>query len=149
MLHDTLPSSATAQQKRLDSSISSVFVLPMPEPPYDRALALASQVRTMRDHYLDVSCGCGDRRVIALGVMVRDRSMATATLAHIALKLTCHGCTTGPDEVHLCATIYGREAPTFGGGVVWTLPLVQRPTGGSYHLRHRKQGDAITHGADG
>lgn len=140
MFNDTLPSSLAFQQKGLDSSTCSVFVLTMPEPPYDRALALASQVRTMRDHFLDVSCGCGDRRVIALGVMVRDRSMATATLAHIALKLTCHGCTTGPDEVHLCATVYEREAPIFGGGVVWTLPLVQRPPGGSYHLRYRKQG---------
>ena len=110
----------------------------MREPPYDRALALAAQVQTMRDHYLDVSCGCGERRVIALGVMARDRKLATATLAHIALRITCHGCMTGPDEVHLCATIHGRVPPTVGGGdAVWTMPLVTREARLSYHRRYR------------
>ena len=108
----------------------------MPEPPYDRALALAAQVRTMRDHYLDVSCGCGDRRVIALGAMARDPRTATATLAHIALRLSCSGCYRGPDEVYLCATINGRLASTFGGGPVWTMPLVTRERQPSYHRRH-------------
>ena len=109
----------------------------MREPPYDRALALAAQVRTMRDHYLDVSCGCGDRRVIALGVMARDSLTATATLAHVALRLSCRGCRNGPDDIYLCATINGREAPTFGGGTVWTMPLVTRERQPSYHRRHR------------
>lgn len=109
----------------------------MPEPPYDRALALAAQVQTMRDHFLEVSCGCGERRVIALGVMARERRIATATLAHVALRITCHGCTTGPDEVHLCATNCGRHAATFGGGVVWTMPLVMRGKQPSYHRRYR------------
>ena len=110
----------------------------MREPPYDRSLALAAQVQTMRDHYLDVSCGCGDRRVIALGVMARDRKLATATLAHVALRLACRGCRTGPDEVYLCATSHGRESPTFGGGIVWTMPLVTREARPSYHLRRSK-----------
>ncbi len=109
----------------------------MSEPPYDRSLALAAQVQTMRDHFLEVSCGCGDRRVIALGVMARDRKLATATLAHVALKITCRGCHRGPDEVHLCATIHGRVAATFGGGIVWTMPLIERGQQPSYHLRRR------------
>ena len=109
----------------------------MPEPPYDRALALAAQVRTMRDHYLEVMCGCGDRRVIGLGVMARDPSVATATMAHVALRITCHGCTTGPDEVHLCATSSGLVPPTFGGGIVWTMPLITRERRPSYHRRYR------------
>lgn len=109
----------------------------MSEPPYDRSLALAAQVQTMRDHFLEVSCGCGERRVIALGVMARDRKLAAATLAHVALKITCHGCSTGPDEVYLCATINGRNAPMFGGSVVWTMALVERGAQPSYHRRHR------------
>ena len=32
---------------------------------------LTAEVSTMRDHFLDVSCGCGDRRVTALGVMAK------------------------------------------------------------------------------
>ena len=70
-----------------------------------------------RPTFPDVSYGCGERRVIAFGVMARDRKLATATLAHVALRITCRGCKTGPDEVHLCATIDGRNPPTFGGGV--------------------------------
>ena len=108
----------------------------MREPPYDRALALASQVRTMRDHYLDVSCGCGARRVIALGVMASDARLASATLAHVALELSCHGCHSGPDKVYLCATIHGRQPPLVGGGdVVWVLALIERGPRPSYHLR--------------
>ena len=91
----------------------------------------------MRDHYLEVSCGCGDRRVIALGVMARDRKLVVATLAHVALKITCHGCHRGPDEVHLCATVNGRRPAEFGGGIVWTMVLVERGRQPSYHLRRR------------
>ena len=91
----------------------------MPEPPYDRALALAAQVRTMRDHYLEVICGCGARRVIGLGVMAKDPRFATATLAHVALKIGCDACTGGPTEVHLTATIYGTQAPEYGGGPLY------------------------------
>ena len=106
------------------------------EPPYDRALALAAQVRTMRDHFLDVSCGCGARRVIALGVMARDPHHATATLAHVALRLECWDCRTGPDEIYLCATIHGRDPPTIGGGdAVWVMALVERGVQPSYWRR--------------
>ncbi len=62
--------------------------------PYDRALALASLVRTMRDHYLAVRCGCGAGRVIALEAMARDRRVANLTLAHVALKLATRAATT-------------------------------------------------------
>ena len=56
--------------------------------PYDRALALASLVRTMRDHYLAVRCICGAARVIAVGQMARDRRLVDRTLAHVALRLS-------------------------------------------------------------
>ena len=49
--------------------------------PYDRALALASLVRTMRDHFLDVRCSCGAKRVISLQQMVRNRSVADSGVA--------------------------------------------------------------------
>ena len=92
----------------------------------------------MRDHFLEVSCGCGESRVISLAVMAKERRIATATLAHIALRITCHGCMTGPDEVHLCATSRGRQAAKFGGEIVWTMPLVTREARPSYHLRRRE-----------
>jgi len=60
--------------------------------------------------------------------MARDPRTATATLAHVALRIACDGCHTGPDEVHLRATIFGRQPATFGGDVVWTMSLVTRPS---------------------
>jgi len=91
----------------------------------------------MRDHYLEVRCGCGDRRVIGLARVAEDRSMAMATLAHVALRIACHGCTTGPTEVHLCATAFGLEPASGGGDAVWSIPLVERSALGAFHLRHR------------
>ncbi len=56
--------------------------------------------------------------------MARDRRVAGYTLAHVALKLRCQGCHTGPDQVHLTATTHGiGPAAAGGGGLVWTLPL--------------------------
>lgn len=107
----------------------------MQAAPYDRALALAAQVRTMREHYLEVRCGCGARRVIALARMMEDQRVANATLAHVALRTACHGCYTGPTEVNLCATVHGTEPAPFGGSLAWAIALVQRPSVGAYHLR--------------
>jgi hypothetical protein len=96
---------------------------------------LAAQVRTLRDHYLEVRCGCGARRVISLKQMAADRRVATATLAHVALRLSCHGCTTGPAEVHLTATTFGLVPASGGGDICWSLPLVERPGTGSFWRR--------------
>ena len=104
--------------------------------PYDRALALASLLRTMRDHYLAVRCSCGASRVIGIRQMAEDRRLAHCTLADVALRLSCTGCHNGPDEVHLTATISGMgPAPMPSHSLVWTLPLVERPVGGAKHLR--------------
>ena len=105
-------------------------------PRLDRAIALASLVRTMRDHFLAVGCGCGDGRVISLEQMARDRRTAGLTIAHVALRLSCSGCYDGPDEVHLCATHSGLgPAPNPGMSLVWTLPLIERPGNGAKRRR--------------
>lgn len=104
--------------------------------PYDRALALASLVRTMRDHYLAVRCTCGAARVIAIGHMAGDRRLADCTLAHVALRLSCEGCRTGPDEVWLAESIYGiGPAPTGAVALGWSICLVERSKTGARHLR--------------
>ena len=106
------------------------------DAPYDRALALASLVRTMRDHFLDVRCSCGAKRVISLQQMARNRSVADRTLAHVALRLSCTGCHDGPDEVHLTATISGLGPPPMPHhSLVWTMALVVRPVSGAKRLR--------------
>ena len=104
--------------------------------PYDRALALASLVRTMRDHYLAVRCSCGASRVIGLRQMAQDRRLADRTLAHIALRLSCTGCYNGPDEVHLTATTSGvGPVPMGSQSLIWTLPLIERSDPGAKQLR--------------
>ena len=106
--------------------------------PYDRALALASLVRTMRDHYLAVRCSCGASRVIGLRQMAGDKRLAHCTLAHVALRLSCTGCHNGPDEVHLTATVSGvGPLPTPNHGLVWTLPSIERPPSGAKHLKRQ------------
>ncbi len=72
--------------------------------------------------------------------------MAGYTLAHVASKLRCEGCHTGPDQVHLTETTHGiGPAAVGGGGLVWTLPLLNRPPGGARQLRHGA--DAMRQGA--
>ena len=104
--------------------------------PYDRALVLASLVRTMRDHYLAIRCGRGAGRVIAIRQMAADRRVADGTMAHVAVRLACDRCCSGPDEVFLTETIFGVGPPPYGavalGGAVL---LVQRATDGARLLR--------------
>ena len=105
-------------------------------PPYDRALALASLVRTMRDHYLAVRCSCGASRVIGIRQMAEDRRLAYCTMADVALRLRCTGCHNRPDEVHLTATVSGIGPPAMPShSLVWTLALVERPAVGAKHLK--------------
>ena len=108
----------------------------MRDPPYDRPFALAAQVLAMKDHYIEVVCGCGARRVIALGRMTDNPRIGMMTLATVAAKVRCADCFTGPDEVHLTATISGLQPSEFGGDSVWSLMLWRRAaSGGSYHRR--------------
>src|ERR1700677_4091390 len=104
----------------------------MQEPPYDRSFALAAQVLAMKDHYLEVACGCGARRVIGLGSIAGQAHIRTMTLATFAAKVQCADCFAGPDEVHLTATGSGLRPPAYGGDIVWSIPLRVRAPGGSY-----------------
>ena len=104
--------------------------------PYDRALALAALARTMRDHYLAVVCGCGARRVIAVRNVAADPRLADLTLAHLALRLACPGCSNGPDQVFLAESIHGvGPAPTGAIELGWAICLVDRPVAGARLLR--------------
>ena len=103
---------------------------------YDRALVLAALVRTMRDHYLAVRCGCGAGRVIAIRQMATNRRLADRTLAHVALRLACERCCNGPDEVFITETIYGVGPEPHGAVALgWAISLVQRPSDGARLLR--------------
>jgi hypothetical protein len=64
----------------------------MRDPPYDRLFALAAQVLAMKDHYLEVTCGCGARRVIGIGRMADNPRTRIMTLATVAAKVRCVDC---------------------------------------------------------
>lgn len=114
----------------------------MREPPFDLQFALAAQVLAMTDHYLEVVCGCGARRVIGLCRLAGSPRIRTMTLATVALKVKCEACFTGPDEVHLTATVHGLHPPPVTGDAVWSLLLWQHsPRGGSYHHRRLPDGN--------
>jgi hypothetical protein len=115
----------------------------MREPPYDRALVLASLVATMRDHYLAVDCGCGVHRVIGLGVAGRDPRTKWMTMAHFALRVRCEGCEPGPDRVVLCATAFGLWPSSMpaAGDPVWALPLVERDPPANRRLKYVSRPD--------
>jgi hypothetical protein len=109
----------------------------MHEPPFDRALVLASFVTTMRDYFLALDCGCGVHRVIGLGHAARDRRIAGMTMAHFALRVRCRGCEQGPERVVLCPTTFGLWPPSQAAASdgVWALPLVEREHPGSRRLK--------------
>ena len=65
----------------------------------------------------------------------RAPEMGRLTLASVAARLRCAGCFTGPDEVHLTATVHGLEPPEFGGDAVWSIPLRCQERRPSYHHR--------------
>ncbi|WP_158931702.1 hypothetical protein [Acidisphaera sp. S103] len=74
--------------------------------------------------------------MIGLGRMAENPRIRTMTLATVALKVQCEACFTGPDEVHLTATMHCLQAPQAVGDGVWSLLLWQRAyRGGSYHRR--------------
>ena len=96
----------------------------MREPPYDRAFALAAQVLAMRDHYLEVRCGCGARRVIAVGPDGRAPQNAQPDAGQRGRSATVrrllYRAGRGAPDGHRSTD---SQPPEFGGDAVWSIPL--------------------------
>jgi hypothetical protein len=91
---------------------------PMPPlPPYDRTIALACSMRTLRHRVLNLRCKCGWSSPQPIQVLLRDGQVhPDQTLADALVMARCGGrCTMSatrqPMTIHLCKTTYGPTRP--------------------------------------
>ncbi len=113
----------------------SSYVPGMPSslPPFDRAVALACTMQTLRGRWLTVRCGCGASSTPPIKLMLADRpELARATLADVLVSLRCHKCRARPASVALVETSYGGLEEGGGGPSErgWRLVLHCRPSAG-------------------
>ena len=81
----------------------------MPDaPPFDRAIALACSMLTLRARWLYVRCACGTSDARPIRLMLADGSLpGDSTLADVVVHLRCHSCRARPFTIHLSENGYG------------------------------------------
>ncbi len=95
-------------------------------PPFDRAVALACTMRTLRGRWLAVRCHCGASSTPPVKLMLVERpDLARSTLAVVLVSLRCHVCRGRPASVALVETSYGGLDEGGGGPAErgWRLVL--------------------------
>ncbi len=98
---------------------------PMPSaiPPFDRAIALACTMATLRGRWLHVRCACLASSSRPVRLILRDDPAAgRCTLADALVRLRCDACKARPASVHLTETAL---PPDVQGDIVpgWHLLL--------------------------
>jgi hypothetical protein len=97
--------------------------MPSATPPFDRAIALACTMRTLRGRRLYVRCAClaSNSRPVRL-ILRNDPAASRRTLADVVVHLRCHACDARQASVHLTET---PLPPDVKGDVVpgWCLLL--------------------------
>ena len=82
--------------------------MPQASPPYDRAIALACTMHTLRGRWIYVTCRCGARQSRPVRMMLTEQpTTAARTLADVVVHLRCHSCSGRPVSVHLAETALG------------------------------------------
>lgn len=75
--------------------------------PFDRAVALACTMHTMRARFIYVRCGCLASTLWPVRLMLeRNGSVRTRTLADVLVLLRCTICSARPLSVHLTENGY-------------------------------------------
>jgi hypothetical protein len=98
--------------------------MPPPAPPFDRAIALACTLHTLRARWLHLRCGCGAIEAQPVRLVLRDRpEAASGTLADVVVRLRCAGCGAQPVAVHLCQDGHGPGPIVGGPEPGWNLLL--------------------------
>ena len=97
--------------------------MPSATPPFDRAIALACTMGTLRGRWLYVRCTCLASSCRPVRLILRDDPVAArSTLADVLVRLRCDTCRARPASVHLTET---PLPPDVVGNVVpgWHLLL--------------------------
>ena len=97
--------------------------MPSPTPPFDRAIALACTLQTLRGRWLYVRCACLASGSRPVRLMLQNNPHAgRRTLADVLVRLRCDTCSARPASVHLTETAL---PPDVVGDVVpgWHLLL--------------------------
>jgi hypothetical protein len=98
--------------------------MPPPVPPFDRAIALACTLHTLRARWLHLRCGCGAIEAQPGRLVLRDRpEAASGTLADVVVRLRCAACGAQPVAVHLCQDGHGPGPIVGGPEPGWNLLL--------------------------
>ena len=90
-------------------------------PPFDRSLALACHVRTLRDHWLKLRCCGGGTTLLPLGLV---DAADNRTLADVVMRLRCRHCGARPATIVL---VENPQTPSeaYGPPPTWELPLTR------------------------
>lgn len=97
--------------------------MPSATPPFDRAIALACTMATLRGRWLHVRCGCVHLSSLPIRLLLAEgRAAAGQPLADLLVHLRCKACGVRPTSVHLTETAL---PPNVKGDVVpsWCLLL--------------------------
>jgi hypothetical protein len=96
-----------------------------PPPPFDRAIALACTMTTLRARYLSVRCGCGAIETRPVRQMLQvDPGAARRSLADVVVHIRCHACRQRPATIHLCADAHGPGPIRGGPEPGWSVLLL-------------------------
>lgn len=75
-------------------------------PPFDRAIALACTMHTLRGRWLYVRCACLASNSRPVRLILRDDPAASRrSLADVVMHLRYHACDAWPASVHLTETL--------------------------------------------
>lgn len=83
--------------------------MPYAIPPFDRVVALACTMRTLRGRWLNVRCRCGHTTPNPVRLMLQEQpECGGQTLADVLVRLRCRGC-QGRNRltIHLCEDAHG------------------------------------------
>ena len=97
--------------------------MPCATPPFDRAIALACTMATLRGRWLHVRCGCAHLSSLPIRLLLASgRAAAGQSLADLLVRLRCDGCGARPVSMHLTEAAY---PPAVHGDVVqgWQMLL--------------------------
>lgn len=82
--------------------------MPSAVPPFDRAIALACTMRTLRGRWLHVRCSCGQSNPNPVRLMLLENpASAGQSVADVLVALRCGRCQGRRITVHLCQDAHG------------------------------------------